>query len=63
MVGTGCIYPGQTQIVSTTNDVVHIEASGAIKYPTWTNVWSGVELNKKLAPNTAKIEITLDDFP
>ena len=61
--GTNCIYPGQSKVVGTTNDIVHIEATGTVRSGTTTNVWLGVELNKKLAPNATKVEITLDDFP
>ena len=61
--GTNCIYPGHSMLIKTTNDMINVEASGVVKHDTWTNVWSGVELHKKLAPNTVKLEITLDDFP
>ena len=60
---TNYVYPHETRLVTTTNDTIRVLAFGEVVNRNQNNVWLGVELNKKLTPNTLKLDIKLEDFP
>jgi len=60
---TNYVYPHEARLVTTANDTIRILAFGEVVNKNQTNVWLGVELNKKLTPNTLKLDIKLEDFP
>lgn len=57
------IAPYQMRSLSVTGNVAHIEASGNGVYDGVTNIWSGVELRKKITPDTKVITVKYTDFP